>query len=274
MLLEGSDRTLSMNLPLAEHWGQEQFLVAQGRLASECNHRYLFNKSFSQAIQLPYLPNTFRVPFQRWLYDRSWTVEKGLSLATYLDEEYREMIAKRINIGATEMALPFFLTALLQRISKRKEFGDVLATMRLRAQPLRQKLADLESAIKNGDLREIEPLRNAIRGEGISLTEWLQPAALAGVVAALLTEGASRLSGALMTALAVLVYASQYSRSAASKLQDRLVRPERWFIQNLAQSAAALTNAHGKIASLWPVREDYAAKLIQRLNVLAQSQRL
>jgi hypothetical protein len=80
------------------------------------------------------------------------------------------------------MTLPFFLTAFLQRISKREEFGEELAEMRLRARPLRQKLADLEFAIKKGDLSEIEPLRKAIRGDGVSLAEWLQPAAISGAL--------------------------------------------------------------------------------------------
>jgi hypothetical protein len=93
-------------------------------------------------------------------------------------------------------------------------------------------------------------------------------------VVATLTEASSHLTGGLVAALLVLTYASQYSRSAVSKLQERLRRPERWFILNIAQSAAALTDAHSKIASLWGMREEHAAKLARELNVLARSQRL
>ncbi|HEV7879958.1 hypothetical protein [Bradyrhizobium sp.] len=271
-LVQYGDRTLDM--PSRRELNQEELFTQRSRLASECNHRFLFNKLFSKAIRLPYQPNTFRVPFQKWLYDRSRTVEKGLSLAPFLDDQYREMIAKRIDMGATEMTLPFFLTALLRRISKREEFGEELASMRRRAYPLRKKLADLESAIKNGDLSEIDPLRKAIRGEAVRLTEWLQPAAISAAAAAVMTGAASDLSGGLLTAVLVLTYAAQYSGSAVSKLQERLVRPERWFIQKTAESATALTKAHGKLASLWGLPEAHALTLVQRLNVLAQSQRL
>jgi hypothetical protein len=73
----------------------------------------------------------------------------------------------------------------------------------------------------------------------------------------LMADGASHLSAGLTAAILVLTYASQYSRSAVSKLRDRLLRPDRWFISNTAQSALALANAETKIASLWGVRDEY-----------------
>jgi hypothetical protein len=79
---------------------------------------------------------------------------------------------------------------------------------------------------------------------------------------------------ALIVALLVLTYASQYSPSAVSKLKDRILRNERWFIQDTAQAANALTNARGKIAKLWHVHEGFETNLVQRLNVLARSTQL
>jgi hypothetical protein len=128
------------------------------------------------------------------------------------------VLAERIGVGQTEMSLPFFLTAILQKISKREEFGEALAEMRLRAHPLRQKLTELELAIKRCDIVEIGALRRAVNGESLTLIQLLQPAAIAGAVAAVLTEGSGHLSRTLIGAILVLTYASQYSASAVSSL--------------------------------------------------------
>jgi len=117
------------------------------KLASECQHRYLFNQFFSNAIHLPYVPNSYRAPFQSWLMERGGVVLNHLAIAEHIDKEYRNLIAERLKIGPTNLSLPFFLTAVLSRISKICDFGTALADLRLRARPLRQRLAELDDAI-------------------------------------------------------------------------------------------------------------------------------
>jgi hypothetical protein len=180
-LVESTDHVeLSMQVANEDHFGVSELARKQSRLASECNYRYLFNRLLSCATDLPYIPNAFRVPFQRWWYERGLVVEKAFSLSDYIDAQYRVTIAARIGVGPTNMMLPFFLTALLQRISRLEEFGEELARMRHRALPLRRKWADLEAAIKRGDVNQIESLRKDLNGEVVTLTDWLQPTAMFG----------------------------------------------------------------------------------------------
>jgi hypothetical protein len=126
---------------------REDAMSSLSKLASECQHRYLFNQFFSNAIHLPYVPNSYRAPFQSWLMERGGVVLNHLAIAEHIDKEYRNLIAERLKIGPTNLSLPFFLTAVLSRISKIGDFGTALADLRLRARPLRQRLAELDDAI-------------------------------------------------------------------------------------------------------------------------------
>jgi hypothetical protein len=244
------------------------FVSGISSLIGECHQRYLFNKLFSQSISLQYVPNAFRAPFQDWLYFRSSVVSQHLALAKYVDHEYREIIAERLKISPTKLVVPLFLSTVLARVSNLSEIPEVLADLRLRARPLRERLSDLDKAIAKGDLNEIEGLRNALTGEAVRLTELIQPAALAGAIAAMVPMLSEHPTPAFITAAMLLTYASQYPRDTIEKLKSRLLHPERRFLISTAQVASSITNLGSKVAMLWGVKEAYADWTVQSMGRL------
>jgi hypothetical protein len=237
-------------------------------LIGECHQRYLFNRLFSQSISLQYVPNAFRAPFQHWLHLRSSVVSQHLSLAKYVDHEYRGIVAERLKVGPTKLVVPLFLSAVLARVSNLSEIPEVLADLRLRARPLRERLSDLDKAIAKGDLNVIEGLRNALTGEAVRLTELIQPAALAGAIAVMVPMVSEHSTPAFVTAAMLLTYASQYPRDTIEKLKSRLFHPERRFLVSTAQVASSVTNLSSKVALLWKVSEAYADWTIQSMGRL------
>lgn len=247
---------------------RQSFNRGLSRLIGECHQRYLFNKLFSQSISLQYVPNAFRAPFEHWLYLRSGVITKHLTVAKYLDQEYRNIIAERLRVGSTKIVVPLFLSAVLARVSNLSEVPGVLADLRIRARPLRERLSALDQAINKGDLNEIEALRNALKCEAVKLTEFIQPAALAGAVAAMVPILSEHPTPALITAIMLLTYASQYSHKTVETLKTRLLHPERRFLVSTAQAAASVTRLGGKISLLWGIREDYADSVLQSMRRL------
>jgi hypothetical protein len=271
-LAMGASDTVSSS---TDHWPNDtgyaiepKRLQQLGELISECHHRYVFNKIFCQAAQIPYSPNAYRAPFQQWRMGREWVVARHLATAEYIDEEYRQLIAKRLVVGPTDLKVPLFLTVILNRISNLSEFGEELAKVRDQARPLRERMTDLDQAIMSGNLHEIEGLRGALKGDTLSLMELIGWPALCGAIAAVLPGLSDHPTANIVTAAAALTYMSQYPRDLVQKLKERMFRPERRFLVNAANTANGMANAHMQIAKLWRVPEDYTLKIVRRLNRL------
>ena len=100
------------------------------------------------------------------------------------------------------------------------------------------------------------------------MTELIQPAALAGAIAAMVPMLSEHPTPAFITAAMLLTYASQYPRDTIEKLKSRLLHPERRFLISTAQVASSITNLGSKVAMLWGVKEAYADWTVQSMGRL------
>jgi hypothetical protein len=239
---------------------------ALGALASECNHRFLFNQLFSEILGRRYVPSAFRAPFQQLYVRRSWQITRQVSLADFIDKAYRDRIEDAVRQGETPFVVPFFLGAILKKIARLEEFPAALAELRHRARPLRERLAALESAIAAGDAKETDALRRAVSGEPLDLGTFVQPVAICAAAAAAIPTIGTQLGPALIVTLMALTYASQFPAGAVKRLKDRVLRPEFRVLMGTAQSSRLIASESLRdVARLWKLRESPAEAIARQL---------
>jgi hypothetical protein len=221
------------------------------RVVSEANCRSLFNFMVGYLLELPYLPNSFRMPFRRFLLRRATTVHHHLlSLAT-IEAEYKER-AKAFPIPIrSNLQLPFFTAAILAKISSLDEFLEELAIVRSQADGFRRHRSELELALQQGDLKVAKALQDALSDDAKQLGSKFPYAPLvAGTVGALASLGSS-LPAIVIGVIAILSAAAQFPPAETEKLKRRVFAPHMWFLTNLSDAANGLTNALPKIEQLW-----------------------
>src|SRR5689334_12507553 len=77
-------------------------------IVAESNRRCLFNYGIAYALDLQYLPNSFRMPFQQMLLNNGLATRDAL--AAFLNQRWRDQVSEYL--GKQEgLTLPVFLTA-------------------------------------------------------------------------------------------------------------------------------------------------------------------
>jgi hypothetical protein len=213
---------------------------------SECNFRCLFNLRVSDFLQLHYLPNSYRLPFQHYIYQQARLVQQELATIRQIETEYRRQAESYFSSNQNNLTLPFFLAGIINKISTLDEFMGELMELRHKA--------ELDEAFHKGNVREAARLRRALSEESNRLHTLMLAAPLAGAVAAILSSLGSATTPMILAAVAVLTGASQFPPNELEKLKKRILYPEYWFMTDLKDVALEMTNAYPKICALWGVR--------------------
>ena len=172
-------------------------LSARRRFAATATYRTYVNQGIANALALPYLPGTLRMPFRRLFVERAAEVQ---------DELVSVALADRIFAGqqpSSPLTLPFFTTSVLQRATTREDIWAQMAHAREQSFAFRQVRADLDRMLERSQVSaEALRVQSAMRDEGLKLADLVgaaqQSASIAlGVVA---QTGIVPLTGALTLA--------------------------------------------------------------------------
>jgi hypothetical protein len=217
-------------------------------LIAESNYRSLFNQSVASLLALPYMPNSMRLPYRRYLYDQTQELSRQLLTLRFIEEQYRQ---RATAFFSDALRVPFFLGAVLQRISDRREFFEVLAEIRAQAAGFRQIRAELDAQLQDGSARTAEKLKTALSREAQSLVKALPYAPTAAALVGVIAKFGSMTQPMALAAIGVLTLFSRFRKEDFQELAERIMQPEFWFLTNIKDSAFELMNAYPKICRLW-----------------------
>jgi len=245
------------------HWAEDRIYPGVTSFVSECNHRSLFNQAVAYLLKLHYLPNCTRLPFRRFLYNRAADVQHVLPSIQRLEAEYRRIARTYDAPQEPNLLLPFFLGAVLSRISSLSEFFEALAEVRDQAEPFRSRRRELDEALRRNDLNEVDKLQSALKKDAEQLRFRLP--ALFGAIAAVLAAVTSSPTPVLLTAIGALTGASQMTDDI-KKLRERILYPQYWFLADLNLTARSMTNALPQVGQLWSLDRAHMDRLAVRFE--------
>jgi len=246
-------------------------------LANESNQRSRFNLRLADELGIPYLQTWARLPYRHFYEARAFRAQNFLATADFLDHEYRRR-AEAFMDSRVKIQLPFFLSAMLSHVSCLDEFFEELGHLRLKTANLRKRRAELDRQIHEGNKHEIEKLRAAIADEAHEVTNAYGKFPIAGVASSIIAIGAAHLGLGGVESLALPAFlAYTFAEGIAhegvaemiKKASERIMKPEFSVITDVADAAAALTNALPKVARLWALKGDTLAEFGPRFARLA-----
>lgn len=219
----------------------------------ECNYRSLFNLAVSNCLGLQYMPNSFRLPFRKFYYDRARVIQPYLGSIPTIEKEYKDLMALYFDTDKNNLGIPFFLAAILSKISSLDEFFEELANVRVKAGLFRLHRHELDLALLHGNVIEARKLHDALQEDTNYLRLKFPYASILGATAAVLAAITANLSPFVLTAIGILTAASQFPREDIEILKKRVLQRQYWFLIDQKDAALALTNAFPKIHSLWNI---------------------
>ena len=219
-----------------------------------------------------YLGGVLRAPMQRAIRARwrdAWDRRGGLLVETALNERW----AHHIGNSRISPAFPFWLSAVLNGCETRADLAKELPRWRKRTKQLRQRRAQIERLIMDGNLTAAEPYEEAITGAVESLTEAKAAAAAASVATTVAKTGLA------VTGIAPFVTdaAGALLDSEVSKLLQprttwliRVTRPRLWFLAKANASASQMTQPTYRLKELFelPNAPQGALGFLARANSL------
>jgi hypothetical protein len=230
----------------------------------ECNIRSIFNYAVAYMLGLDYVPNTFRLPFQRFLRENG--LARGQGLIRFLDANFRKAIAEVYGI-AGELRLPFFLSAILAKASSLADFREVLADYRLKAARLRARRKELNEAVANRDIGTSQRILKALEREDVPAC-WKWAASTVAVTA--VAAGAAAVESAHPGVLHALEIAAHIVVPGAivfgAESINTLFKPRMRLIARAAAAANSLGDGRSKIAALWNLRRPLDQAYVGWLN--------
>jgi hypothetical protein len=228
---------------------EDGYLRELHRVIDECNYRSLFNVMTSNWLQLPYLPNAFRLPFRHYLYRKANAVDHYLHLLPVIEKEI-DAIAEPAP-RSENLRLPLFLAAVLARISSLDQFLERLVELRESAAGFRRHRAELETALERRDLVAIKKLREALQADSTQLRLRFPWAPVASATAAVLSAWSGLLTPDMLAAVGILSAASQFRREDIEALKARVLKKQFWFLTDAKETAVQITAAYSTIERLW-----------------------
>jgi hypothetical protein len=157
-------------------------------LANESNQRSCFDLRLADELGLAYLQSWARLPYRRFYEAQAYRAQSFLATADFLEHEHRKRAESFMNSRVT-MQLPFFLSAVLSRISHLDELFEELGHIRQKATNLRKRRAELDHQVNQGDKHEIDKLKRAMAGETRELTNVYGKMGIASVASGIVAIG-------------------------------------------------------------------------------------
>jgi hypothetical protein len=221
-------------------------LTARQQLAASATYRTYVNQGVANALALPYLPGTLRMPFRRLFVRRAGEVQDELVSVAVADKIFAQQQP------SSPLILPFFTAAVLQQATTREDIWAQMAQVRDQSAAFRRVRADLDRALERSQV-SAEALRfqGAMHDEALKLADLAgaaqQSASVAlGVVA---QTGIVPLAGALKVGVDA---AKGVGRGGSwTRIWRRLFNRHEYFLAQTNTQAAALTNALPQLQQLW-----------------------
>jgi hypothetical protein len=216
------------------------------KLAASATYRTYVNQGIANALGLPYLPGTLRMPFRRLFVKRAGEVQDELVSVALADRIFAQQQPSSLLI------LPFFTAAVLQRATSLMDIWTQMGKVRDQSLAFRRARADLDRMLERSQV-SAEALRfqNAIRDEALKLADLAgatqQSASVAlGIVA---QTGVVPLAGALKVGVDA---ARGVGRGGSwTRIWHRLFHRHEYFLAQTNTQAIALTNALPQLQQLW-----------------------
>jgi hypothetical protein len=215
-------------------------------LATTATLRTYIDQGIANALALPYLPGTLRMPFRRLFVERAGEVQDELISVALADQAFAQLQP------SAPLILPFFTASVLQGAATREDVWAQMARVRDHSAPFRRARADLDRML---DRSQVSPealrVQSAIRDQALKLADLAgatqQSASVAlGVVA---QTGIVPLAGALKTGVDA---ARGLSRGGSwTRIWRRLFHRHEYFLAQTNSQAIALTNALPQVQQLW-----------------------
>jgi len=221
-------------------------LPARQHFASTATYRTYVNQGIANALALPYLPGTLRMPYRRLFVKRAGEVQDELVSVALADHVFAQQQP------SSPLILPFFTAAVLQRATTREAIWAQMAKVRHQSTPFRRVRADLDRMLERSQISaEAIRFQSAIRDEALKLAD------LAGAT----QQSASFAIGVIaQTGIVPLVGALKVGVDAArgvgrdnswTRIWRRLFHRHEYFLAQTNTQAAALTNALPQLQQLW-----------------------
>jgi hypothetical protein len=221
-------------------------LHARQQFAAFATYRTYVNQGIANALALPYLPGTLRMPFRRLFVERAAEVQDELVSIALADQAFARQQP------SSPLILPFFTASVLQQATSREDVWAQMAHVRAQSAAFRRARADLDKTLERSQV-SAEALRfqGAIRDEALKLADVAgaaqQSASIAlGVVA---QTGIVPLTGALKVGVDAV---QGISRSGSwTRIWRRLFHRHEYFLAQTNSQAIALTNALPQLQKIW-----------------------
>jgi hypothetical protein len=247
-------------------------------LANESNQRSRFNMRLADELGLPYLQSWARLPYRHFYEAQAFRAQNFLATADFLEHEYRSRAASFMHSRVT-MQLPFFLSAVLSRISRLGEFFEELGHLRHKTAKLRTRRAELDQHLHEGDKHEVDKLKAALAGEAREVVNVSGKVAIAAISSSIVALGAAHLGFGGAESLALPGFlAFTLAEGAAhlgvdeaiTKASERILKPEFSILADVSDAADGLTNALPQVGRLWRVSDDHLSQFDSRFRRLAE----
>ena len=221
-------------------------LHARRTLAATATYRTYVNQAVANALAVPYLPGTLRMPFRQLFVQRAAEVQDELVTVALADRIFAQQQP------SSPLTLPFFTTAVLQRAATREDIWAQMAYIRDQSAAFRRKRAELDALLERSQVSpDALQLQAAIRDEGLKMADLAgaaqQSASVAlGVVA---QTGIVPLAGVIKVGVDA---AQGVGRDNGwTRVWRRLFHRHQYFLAQTNSQAIALTNAMPQIERLW-----------------------
>jgi hypothetical protein len=215
-------------------------------LAATATYRTYVNQGIANALALPYLPGTLRMPFRRLFVQRAAEVQDELVSVALADRIFAQ------RQPSAPLILPFFTAAVLRQATTRTDIWAQMAHTREQSASFRRKRAELDALLERSEVSpEALRLQAAIRDDGLKMADLVgvtqQSASVAlGVVA---QTGIVPLAGALNVGVDA---AQGIGRDGAwTRIWRGLFHRHEHFLAQTDSQAIALTNALPQVQQLW-----------------------
>jgi hypothetical protein len=243
------------------------------RLIRESNYRGHVNERLARHLQLPYMPNTARLPFRGLFYDQARLISDRLPSVIALDDYYFERASQAKLLCGDPFLLPVFLALVLRRATRPQDLWAAVAQVRGNAAAYRKRREELDGALERGDLDVTKATLGAVRTEASKLTTLLLDASKAAGNAALTSIETDPVSSIAATPLDWVLRGVTFliagarklvPPSVAQRLAWRMCRPEFRFLSDVGSESRAITDSFPAIRKIWGVPDSTAAEFIRR----------
>ena len=141
-------------------------LAARRTLAATATYRTYVNQGVANALAVPYLPGTLRMPFRHLFVQRARQIHDELAAVAAADKALAE------KQPSSPLTLPFFTTAVLAQSTTRADIWSELAHVRNQVAPFRLRRAELDDLLQRSPASpEALRLQAAIRDEALKAAD-------------------------------------------------------------------------------------------------------